>query len=386
MAIIKCPECGHMISDKAPVCPSCGVEIAGKITRCTQCGEIYFKDQPICPNCHHANNVNTPVRQATEPTPARPVTSESSTVPPAIPTTERPEQPLKPEKKSKSGTILLAFLFALAVCAVCFYFYQNAKDNKEMEAYTYAMKSSDPLVLQQYLDNYADAPEAHRDSIQSHLTMIKQVDQDWNNVLVSNSKSAILEYLDRHPDSPHKTEALHKVDSIDWADATTANTEDAYEAYLEEHANGEHVDEAKAEIKAQKAKTVQPEEKQMISGVFRNFFQSINSNDEERLTATVNNLMTSFLGKSAATKSDVITFLHKIYKENVTNMNWHILGDYKIDKKEIGDEEYEYTVNFSAIQKVDKNDGSSDENNFKIKAKVDPEGKISEFNMTKILQ
>ena len=27
MAIIKCPECGHQISDKAPVCPSCGVEM-----------------------------------------------------------------------------------------------------------------------------------------------------------------------------------------------------------------------------------------------------------------------------------------------------------------------------------------------------------------------
>mgnify|MGYP000565577660 CR=1 FL=1 len=31
MALIKCPECGHQISDKAPVCPNCGVEIAGKI-------------------------------------------------------------------------------------------------------------------------------------------------------------------------------------------------------------------------------------------------------------------------------------------------------------------------------------------------------------------
>ena len=31
MAIIKCPECGHEISDKAPFCPSCGVPIAGKV-------------------------------------------------------------------------------------------------------------------------------------------------------------------------------------------------------------------------------------------------------------------------------------------------------------------------------------------------------------------
>lgn len=53
MAIIKCPECGRQISDKAPACPNCGVPIAGKIVRCPQCGEIYFKDQEMCPNCHH---------------------------------------------------------------------------------------------------------------------------------------------------------------------------------------------------------------------------------------------------------------------------------------------------------------------------------------------
>ena len=59
MAIIKCPECGHQISDKAPICPSCGVEIAGKITRCTNCGEVYFNDQQLCPSCHTANQQNT---------------------------------------------------------------------------------------------------------------------------------------------------------------------------------------------------------------------------------------------------------------------------------------------------------------------------------------
>lgn len=50
--IIKCPECGHQVSDKAPVCPSCGVEIAGHITKCSHCGEIYLKEDIICPNCH----------------------------------------------------------------------------------------------------------------------------------------------------------------------------------------------------------------------------------------------------------------------------------------------------------------------------------------------
>lgn len=54
--IIKCPECGHQVSDKAPVCPSCGVEIAGHIIRCGNCGELYLDEEPSCPNCHHTEH------------------------------------------------------------------------------------------------------------------------------------------------------------------------------------------------------------------------------------------------------------------------------------------------------------------------------------------
>lgn len=59
MAIIKCPECGHQISDKAPVCPACGVEIAGKTVKCPYCGEVYFKSETACPHCHKTTPIST---------------------------------------------------------------------------------------------------------------------------------------------------------------------------------------------------------------------------------------------------------------------------------------------------------------------------------------
>ena len=52
MAIIKCPECGHQVSDQAKTCPSCGIEILGKIMPCPECGEIVFKNQRSCPCCN----------------------------------------------------------------------------------------------------------------------------------------------------------------------------------------------------------------------------------------------------------------------------------------------------------------------------------------------
>ena len=67
-------------------------------------------------------------------------------------------------------------------------------------------------------------------------------------------------------------------------------------------------------------------------------------------------------------------------------MNWHINNDYKISKKEVGDEEYQYNATFSAVQKVDKVDGSSVNTRFNIKATIGPDGLISSMSMTKILE
>lgn len=348
MAIIKCPECGNPVSDKAPICPKCGVEIAGKIKPAT-------------------------------------------TTPPPVPPTSETDRPQRPDnekkKKDTKNLLIICLVIALVVCAAGFYFYHDAQAGKEQDEYEYAMRSSDPAVLQAYLDTFTDAPRAHVDSIQAHLTLLMQSDRDWTNALVSNSKSVFEDYLANHPNSPHKAEAEHKIDSLDWITASTTNTPDAYNSYLQRHPNGEYVDEAKDGIKNVNAKTVQPEEKTMIASLFRHFFQSINSRDETALTSACESIMTSFLGKSDATRSDVSTFLNKLWKDDITNMNWRINNDYSIDKKEVGEGEYEYTVKFSAVQLKESEDASkSGKSTFRISAKVSPNDKISSFNMVKILE
>lgn len=263
MAIIKCPECGRQISDKAPTCPNCGVEIAGKIIKCPHCGEIYFSSQEMCPNCHEIASAGyripttvasgttvrteTPARtetpmDSTETSapagPAAPVTPAASVNPPTPPTPPVPpvrqtpmaagnggngrngnnpenEAQQKAKKKSARSILIISLVFSVLVCGILYYFYDNANRNKEEEAYEYAMQSSDPMVLQSYLDTYKDAEEAHRDSIMAHLEMLKSIDQDWTNALVSGSKQALEDYLQKYPNSPHKQEAWNKIDSID---------------------------------------------------------------------------------------------------------------------------------------------------------------------------
>ncbi len=378
MAIIKCPECGHPVSDKAPTCPTCGVEIVGKTITCANCGTTYFKDQALCPNCHCPN----PLNAATSPLPSiqnATLSQESN----STQSTSEHESSTS-EKKNNRFIWIISFVIALIICGTLYYFYHSASQQQEEEAYEYAMKSNDPDVLQSYLETYKDADQAHIDSIMSHLNMLKTLDTEWTNAIVSGSKEAIEAYLQKYPNSPYRQEAWNKIDSIDWQIAKKADTAEAYQTYLDEHTDGSHIEEAENAMKKAKSRDLQPEESQMVSSLFRKFFQSINTRNEDGLTATCEDVLSSLLGKPAATKSDVLTFMNKLYKEDITNMIWRINNDYQIKKREVGDEEYEYQVVFTARQEVSRNDGSTQEGNFKISATVSPDGKISAFNMARI--
>ena len=421
MAIIKCPECGRQISDKAPTCPSCGVEIAGKITKCPNCGEVYFNYLEMCPNCQTPNPTLVGGRGGFSPAPSAPVQPAQPVEPvapvqqparqtmqqparaanPGMPATPPPppvrptaangnggeQNPANKEPEKKKGTrsiLIISLIFSVLVCGILYYFYDNANKNKEKEAYEYAMQSTDPMVLQSYLDTYKDADEAHRDSIMAHLELLKQTDQDWTNAVVSGSKEALQAYLDKYPNSPHKQEVLNKIDSIDWNVAKNADNVEAYQAYLAAHADGSHIEEAENAMKKAKSRDLQPEEKDMVSSLFRHFFQSINTRDADGLQASCEDILSSLLGKNSATKADVVTFMNKLYKEDVTNLNWFLTNDYKIKKREVGDEDYEYQVQFSAREEVQLTDGTKKTNHFKINATVSPDGKVSAFNMSKI--
>ena len=68
-------------------------------------------------------------------------------------------------------------------------------------------------------------------------------------------------------------------------------------------------------------------------------------------------------------------------------MTWKLGNDAKIDKREVGQDEYEYTVNISATQDIQRTDPTKPKHcTFKIKAKISPDGLISAMSMTQIIQ
>lgn len=375
MAIIKCPECGHQISDKASICPVCGVKIENNIIKCPHCGNVYLKDQPTCPVCHQSPLASTVATQQ----PAIPVQPQIQ------PSQSAAAEQQAPRKSNKNK--IIAIIIAVAIIIAGGYWYassMNSLHGDEETAYVNAMNSSDPAVLQDYLDSFKDAPQEHIDSIQAHLEILKMNDTEWTNAIISNSKTALQQYIDNHPNSLHKTEALHKIDSIDWAQCSRQNTPEAYQAYLTEHSEGEHIVEAQEKLDKLDATTVGADDKQVVNSAFQKFFRGINNNDEMGITSAVSSTL-HFLTNPNATKQDVISFLHKLHKDDVRSLTWRANNDYNIKKKDMGDNTYEYDVEFTVDESVSYINSDNDKfNQYKVRGHVDSNGKISSLQLVKI--
>lgn len=327
MALIKCPECGHQVSDKAATCPSCGVAIAGNVKRENEA----------------------------------PKGKRSMTIP------------------------IVAGVVAVIAVLVGLYFYNNVQDRNELDAYENAMSCSEAAVLQNYLDMYADAPQAHRDSIMAHLALLKKVDSDWDDAMVNNTRSAFENYLRVHPESVHKTEALLKLDSIDWAFAAEADTPEAYSKYVADHADGMHIDEARLKLEKLEKCIIAEDEKLMVTSVLTSFFNALGNNDEEALTMSIDVVLNSFLHRAGATKADVISYMKRIHSpEDITGIIFRMNNDWKIEKIDLGEGECSYVVDFSVDEKIQRTDESKETfSSYKVNAKVSNHGKITDLNMKK---
>lgn len=379
--IMKCPECGHQVSDLADTCPSCGIAIAGNITKCPHCGGTMLANQTVCPNCLESVSSKTPRRQQN---------IEDTVTEQPQPEQSQPEQPEAPKKKSHKGlwaTLIVALVIALGVTFVGYYFYQHTQRQNEQYAYENAIQSSEPAVLQNFLDIYTDAPQAHRDSVTAHLEVLKQIDLEWTNALATRSKTAMLKYIQLHPNSIHVTEAKLVVDSLDWIQAANTNTLESYKTYMETHSDGLHYDDAKMNYDKLNERVVTPEEEQMISQLFNSYFNSLAKDDENSLLATLGTVMHTFFNRQNVTKSDVVQYMKKLHEAaDITGMNFLLNNDWKIDKIEnIDTGELEYAVTFSVDQRIDRTDPDQERlATYKVSAKVSPDGKIVDLNMKKV--
>lgn len=391
--IIKCPECGHQVSDKAPVCPSCGVEIAGHVVKCPHCGEIYLKADEICPNCHQPQTASTedlrqeeekyvqtdhqqeqaPVQQEwqheDQPAEAPVVTPVDEEEPIAIatpiveevrPTTTHPRheqqtgnqqqqtdtnhtgEQQKPkedkEKKNKHISLLVSLAITVITCFVLLYFYQDGKANTERNDFESAMQSKNADVLQQYITDYEQtAPIAHIQEARKLLTSLQGIKDDWADVEKQNTRAGYVAYRKAHPDTPHKPVTEKKME----ADA---------------------------------AKQAEP---------VRRLLVAMNSKSTEGISGAVAETLT-FNGASNATSKEVVKYMRdKLYQADVKSITWKMEKPTACDKIEAEDAKaVSYKMIIPAKLEIVREGGKATLQ-YSIRATVNAQGRITDINLAR---
>lgn len=414
--IIKCPECGHQVSDKAPICPSCGVEIAGHLIKCSYCGEIYLKEDAVCPNCHHSVSTDNSVNEddvKTEPVKddsqnngdySEAETSSVELVVSAESIEEEPrldgtptqdtltiESPssdaeistddviVKPESKNNNHTpLFVSLLIAIVICAVLLFFYKRGNDNHEAEEYKIALKSNNRQVMEQYLEDYPNAPLIHINSIRDLLKQTQQNNDEWGRVIQQNTIASYKAYLESHPNTPYKNEILKRVEELYWNEVVNQNTEAAYLGYREKYPKGIHVKEADEKLKIMLDNTSTPSEEKVAVSAVRQFLQGLNSKSTSKIEGVTASSF-NFLGAGGASIADVSKYMReKLYQADVKEITWQLGTVLNATTDKLDDGTTVQKITIPARLEIVR-EGGKGSNKYTIKAQIE-NGKITAIN------
>lgn len=391
--IIKCPECGHQVSDRAPFCPSCGVEISGHVVKCSECGEVHLLSDVTCPNCHHSlsqTGASDSVSAEAQPTVgSRPAAEPQPVVEPLPPVQEHPRmQPQRkaevlpeavvvrpepeeeapsskpsqaPAEKKSYTALIIAFLIAAIVCAVMLYVYRDAQTSNEQKQYEIAMKSNDPAILQTYLETYRGFNAEHAAEAQKLLDRL------------ANGGGKTTKVVTEQP-APDTT------DAEDWAKAQEENTDSAYAAYISKHPEGQYRTQAEDIIKQNtRATIVTPEDETRAKTAIRKMLQAINGHNASQLEALLSPTLT-YDGQEGRTPQAAIDYMEHLYNK-VSRLNWYLdQGNPRVEKGS----DQTLTVLYPARLSQNLESGQNAQNNFNIHATVNPEGIITSLKFTRL--
>ena len=234
-------------------------------------------------------------------------------------------------------------------------------------------------MCQIYMDTFPRGE--HYDEVQEMYEELYGEEQDWLETKDVLFAGLYIDFLRKHPDGKHYTEARLMIDSILWDEAKNSSVAYNYQNYIENAPWGKHIEEARAQLAEIEKKTLTTKEAEMASSVTRSFFNALSSRDEEMLMNTVSNPLI-FYGRKV-TKSRVLSYMYNLYAEDVYGLNINV-SDVKV-KKNIKGEQIQYEVTFVANMHIDREDTSKTTySNNEGTALVNTDFKIVSFLMRRV--
>ncbi len=377
MAIIKCPECGHTVSDNAQFCPGCGIKIAHNLKKCPDCDEILLSSVTTCPKCGH--QFLQPEEQASNQTTPDVGTPEEEILSYTTP------QNNPPKKKRTTLYVILAVVGIIVIgLGVFAYFtwHEHSAENEIEQAYEALQNSTNPDDFQAFLDTYPNSK--YQKDVETTMNKLKAESDAWTSICLSGSKNDFIQFMNRFPGSRFEANCQQKIDSLDWIDAKSINTPDAIQRYIDEHPDGLYADDARNMAQSMAQLTVQPEERTMIAALCNTFFTALGANDQEGVCSVITPEMKAFLSTANATKADVITAMEAMHPATILSINFLVNNDYVITKQMGEDNQVSYNVAYSVDQHIERTDEGKTFASYKVIMEINPQMKINSVQIKEI--
>lgn len=355
MAIIKCPECGQSVSDMAEQCPNCGYPIHTNIMKCPECGNDVPKNMDKCPNC-------------------------------GFPIKEEGEKKEEQKKKKKRITIIsiVAAILIIVIGSVYFIYHTNTVKEQENAAWTQLQTSTNVIDFDHFISEFPNGQ--HAENAKILRTKLVQALEKWDIIEASTDYQTFLDYVQNNPDSPLKTLATNKVDSLLWDQAIRMNQADLYNLYLEKVPNGSHASEAQDMISKLNNQKVSDTEKTSAISNIQSFFTCLANKDQDELTNYIAPIMSSFLNKKNATKADVIIYMNKIHEDaDINNITFTVNDGATIQRTKSASGDAGYSVNCTIDEKINRTEaGKITFGNYSVTVRLDRNMKMVELSMRQI--
>ncbi|EFN91372.1 hypothetical protein HMPREF9018_0761 [Prevotella amnii CRIS 21A-A] len=339
--IIKCPECGHQVSDKAPICPNCGVEIAGNIIKCFHCGKLYIKEEKQCPFCHYVrkekdlqSSVNVNDKEQEDNIEVKPninlIVNRRELDIQRKRSISKEVTKIKKTKKYIHKSLIIAIMMTIITSVILFFTYTNISKTADKQEYEIALKEKDSTLFRQFLGKYPKSSIKQKEIINSSFNKGKYIgnNEKLEEIIDNSTREELLKYLDAHPKSPYRTAILSKIDEMDWQKAILLNTKSAYLHYMAQHPNGLYKLESHEILNRDFVKIISEEEKKKAFYCVRQLLVGINTRNKNKINSVVETKL-KFQGAAGSTSKDIIKYMNdKLYQADVKTINWH-LSDFK---------------------------------------------------------
>lgn len=388
MALIKCTNCGHRISDKATVCPKCGAptkeEPKAEQTQRQDAKsneEVMYLAAVSCLEEKRLGEARDYIAGllAMNAEDGRYKTLQEKLE--QATALQQEEEAERIAKRKRNTWIVVALLCTLLVAGGCYWYYQKQMAANEQAQWEQIKDADEPELIAAFLTRFPDGE--HKDKAKERLAFAREEAELWSKIENLNNPDELDNFAKKYPKGHYHDLAMAAYDALLWDEATAKNTLEAYNHYITQCPQGKHYAEAKEKADYLAKVQMGEGESDRVASIVKEFFYDMARDDESGMLENVESTLGSFLGKKNASKVDVIAYMRKMHASDVFSVDL-TMGDMQVTKSLGRNDEPEYAVNFSFDQRLNREDTSLETfASYKGTAKLNSLMKITSIELTK---